>query len=131
MTLGSYLEALVSIERLPGVHDCVTLPADWALACGRPDPARRWRGAYRTDEEASVIIAQDGGLAALFALGMEDAGIPEVSVPPLAGDIGVIDLMGFEAGAIFTGRRWAFVPASRGLGFVSLDASAVRRAWRP
>lgn len=130
MMLGPYLEELLGARRQAGIHDCCTLPANWAIACGRPDPMQRWRGTYLTDEEAERMIGDAGDLAMLFDVGMDDAGIREVSDPE-CGDIGVVELLGHQAGAIFTGRRWAFVPATRGLGFVSLDPGAVLRLWRP
>lgn len=130
MMLGEYLEKLLGAQRQSGIHDCCTFPANWAIACGRADPMQLWRGVYSTDEEAEAIIAEAGDLSLLFAIGMDEAGIREVSDPE-TGDIGVIDLLGYQAGAIFTGRRWAFVPASRGIGFVSIDSSSIIRIWRP
>jgi len=89
-----------------------------------------WRGQYTTDVEAEEIIADAGGLAGLFATGMSLAGIPRTYDDPQEGDIAVISIDGEEAGAIFTGRRWAFVP-ERGWGAVSLDPSAILVRWRP
>lgn len=128
--LGEWLAAQGGRRREPGVWDCCAMPAEWAIECGRPDPMALWRGTYATDEEAEERIAEAGGLAALFAIGMDDAGIREVADPEM-GDIGVISLGAHEAGALFTGRRWAFVPLGRGLTFSSLDLSSVLRVWRP
>lgn len=146
MTLGEYLEAAGHRRREAGVHDCCTFPADWAVLCGHADPMAKWRGTYATDEAAEELIAQAadsimgeslgrGGLEVLFADGMREAGIPEIydgrpGPDFLAGDIGVVNLAGNEAGAIFTGKRWAFVP-DRGIAFASLDAECITRAWRP
>ena len=130
MTLSEYLHGLTGQKRIAGKHDCCTFPANWAIACGRPDPMKQWRGAYATDVEAEEIVADAGGLAGLFEMGMTAAGIPPVDGDPQEGDIAVITLLGEEAGAIFTGKRWAFVP-ERGLGFVSLDREHVACIWRP
>jgi hypothetical protein len=129
MSLAEYLRSLEDRKRQAGIHDCVTLCADWAVSCGRADPMEPWRGAYFSEVEAEELIADAGGLRALFATGMEAAGIPSADGPQ-SGDIGVVSLMGEEAGAIFTGKRWVFVP-ERGLGFVSLDAECIVGLWRP
>ncbi|KQX18425.1 MULTISPECIES: DUF6950 family protein [unclassified Sphingomonas] len=128
--LGEWLSEQGARRREPGIWDCCAMPAEWAVACGRPDPMARWRGTYGTDAEAEERITEAGGLTALFAMGMEDAGIREVS-DPQAGDIGVIMIGGEEAGAVFTGRRWAFVPGGRGLAIGSVDPASIIRIWRP
>lgn len=150
MTLGEYLEQCGHRRRQEGVHDCCTFPAGWAMLCGHSDPMAKWRGEYSTEAEAEDFMARAarrgeglgrGGLEMLFAEGMWDAGIPEIDIgPQLApggpvegievGDIGLLSLAGNEAGGIFTGKRWAFVP-DRGMGFVSLDRDCIVRAWRP
>jgi hypothetical protein len=147
LTLGEYLEAAGHRRRSEGVHDCCTFPSDWAVLLGNPDPMAKWRGTYSTDQEAEELIAAAadageglgrGGLEMLFAEGMWEAGIPEIDygpehtirTDPQAGDIGVLNLAGNEAGGIYTGKRWAFVP-DRGIGFVSLDLDCIARAWRP
>lgn len=149
-TLGEYLQQGGAQRRTAGVWDCCTFPANWAVLCGRADPMAKWRDTYTTEEEAEAIIAQAadsgaglcrGGLESLFFEGMWEAGIPEIDIGPqlapgapveglVAGDIAVLNIGGEEAGGIFTGRRWAFVP-DRGLGFVSLDRDCLARVWRP
>lgn len=137
--LGEYLQRAGSGRRQEGVHDCCTFPCDWVVLCGWPDPMAKWRGTYGSEVEADALIAQAaeygetvgmGGLLALFVDGFSEAGLPEVTGPFEAGDVGVVTLWGLEAGAIFTGKRWAFVPP-RGLGCVSLDDECIVRAWRP
>lgn len=128
--LGEWLAAQAGRRREAGVWDCCCMPAEWAIECGHPDPMARGRGTYASDEEAEERIAEAGGLSNLFAMAMEDAGIREVSEPE-AGDIGVIRIGDEEAGAIFTGRRWAFVPKGRGFAFSSIDPALVVRIWRP
>lgn len=149
MTLGDYLEQCGHLRRQAGVHDCCTFPAGWAMLCGHSDPMAKWRGEYSTEAEAEDFMARAaargeglgrGGLEMLFAEGMWDAGIPEIdgsrnsggdTPPPFEpGDIGLLVLAGNEAGGIYTGKRWAFVP-DRGMGFVSLDRECIARAWRP
>jgi hypothetical protein len=127
--LGHYLREAGCKRRQAGVHDCCTFPADWALRCGRADPMARWRGAYASEAAVEALIFDAGGLAALFAAGMRTAGIPEVD-EPAAGDIGVVSLLGQEAGAIFSGRRWMFV-GEAGIAGASLERELVTRIWRP
>lgn len=137
--LGDYLEAAGGRRREAGAHDCCTFPCDWAVLCGHADPMARWRGTYSTDVEAEHLIGDAaragegigrGGLEMLFAEGMWSAGVPEIDAPFEAGDIAVVRFGDEEAGAIYTGKRWAFVP-ERGIGFVSLDRDNIVRAWRP
>ncbi len=128
MTLAEYLLGLGGSARVAGKHDCCTFPANWAIACGGPDPMALWRGTYATEAEGEALISEAGGLAALFARGMEAADLVEVERPE-EGDIGVVSLLGEEAGAIFTGKRWAFV-ADRGIACASLPREAVLKCWR-
>lgn len=87
-----------------------------------------WRGAYDSEAEAEALIFDAGGLVALFSEGMTSAGIPETDEPAI-GDIAVVSLLGLEAGAIFTGKRWAFA-AERGIACSSLDPAAILKCWR-
>lgn len=126
--LGEWLVPFGSARREAGVHDCVTFPAAWATANGWPDPLSDWRGAYDTEESALELIRDAGGLAIICDAGMSQAGIPKRYGEPEVGDIGVLALGEHEAGAIFTGRRWAFV-AERGLAFASVEPDCVLRKW--
>lgn len=128
--LGRFLQAGATRERVPGVWDCAAFVAEWVVACGHSDPMDAWRGTYDTEQGGEGIAERAGGLTAVFAQGMEAAGVPPVSAPWRAGDAAVVSILGREAGAIFTGRRWSFV-AIRGLAFASLDAECVLRVWRP
>lgn len=125
--LGAFLLAAGSRKRIAGVWDCCCLPCDWAIENGWPDPMAEWRGAYSTEEEGEALISDAGGLVTLFERGMGQAGLPRIA-EPRAGDVGVICLHDVEAGAIFTGKRWAVV-ADRGLGFGSVAPEAVLAVW--
>lgn len=129
MDLGDFLLAQGGKRRVSGEHDCCTFPAAWAFANEWTDPMSRWRGAYASEDEAQAFINDAGGLSELFARGMADAGIPSADLPYQEGDIGIVRIGDEEAGAIFTGRRWAFV-TTRGLGMASVDEHAIAAAWR-
>ena len=126
--LGQFLQAGARRARQPAVWDCCAFPAAWALElCGR-DPMAAWRTAYDT-ESGGERIAEQHGLANLFADGFGGIGWREIDPGHWQpGDVAVIDIMGRQAGAIFTGPRWAFV-AARGLAFAHLDDECVLRAW--
>lgn len=132
MKLGAFLALAGARHRIDGEWDCATFPADWAVACGWPDPMARWRGTYSCEEEAISLIAEHGSLAAMFGVGCAKAGIPVVDADNdwRGGDVGVLTVLGHEAGAIFTGKRWALV-APRGLAFASIDPADVCHVWRP
>lgn len=122
MTLGEYLTNAARKKHVYSVHDCCTFPADWAVLNGWPDPMADWRAGY-----IDASPAHDG-LLSLFTTGMDGAGIPRTT-DAVEGDVGVINVFGHEAGAVFTGKRWALV-APRGMAFTTADPSIVQRIWR-
>lgn len=128
MNLGDYLLTLQNNRREPGVHDCATVPADWCIALGLPDPIMAWRGSYDTEEGAQEIISDAGGLDAIFAAGFASAGVAAREGDPQEGDVGVIRMAGHEASSVFTGRRWVFVGA-RGIGFATISPEHVVAVW--
>lgn len=146
MTLGDYLLSCGGKVRVASRYDCCTFPADWAIARGHPDPMRAWRRLYTSEAEAEAIIFDGGGLATLFAIGMWEAGVPEIDPFPRLGvgnlgphkipgdlregDIGVLEIAGDGAGAIYTGKRWALA-APRGIVCASIERECVLRVWRP
>lgn len=122
VTLGEYLTEAARRKYAIGTWDCAVFPADWVMNNGHPDPLADWRGQYATDDFG------EAGLIDLFADGADAAGLAATDVPR-EGDVGIISLLGRQAGAIFTGRRWAVV-AQRGLACASLSPDCVLRAWR-
>lgn len=133
MELGDFLKRELSNG---SPWNCSTLPADWAVARGHPDFAAEWRDIVDATEcEATPRAA--GGLLTLWERGIGD-GLPFVraggGVPSFmwleAGDIAVVAALGLEAGAIWTGERWA-VRAARGLHFIDWRSVSVLKAWRP
>lgn len=128
MTLAEYLRALGTKRRIPGQHDCATLPCDWTVLRGFADPMTEWRDGYSTEAEIETLTEGAGGLLQLFERGYSAAGIPERTGPPLAGDVGVICIAGEQAGSVFTGERWTFV-GERGIGFAKIAPEAVLKVW--
>lgn len=122
VTLGEYLAAAARRKYALGTWDCAVFPADWVVMNGYPDPLAEWRGQYATDDVG------ESGLIDLFADGADAAGLIGTD-EPREGDVGVISMLGQQAGGIFTGRRWAVV-APRGLACTSLEAECVLKAWR-
>jgi hypothetical protein len=125
MTLGEFLADAACRPYALGIWDCVTFPAAWAMANGHDDPLGDWRGGYVTEDVADA----ETGMFDLFAEQAEAAGLIRTEMP-VEGDIGVVSLFGRQAGAIFTGRRWAMLAPPRGLAFASLDAGSVLGVWR-
>lgn len=123
MTLGDFLRAAA---RDQGPWNCSTFPADWCIALGHPDFAAEWRDI--TEEAECQAVAAGGKLLELWERGIARR-IPNVS-DFLSGDIGVLSRAGVEAGAIYTGERWA-VRSDRGLAFLMLPTTAILKAWRP
>lgn len=131
MTLGDFLAAARN-ER--GPWNCSTFPADWCVSLGLPDFAAKWRAVIDPAECEEVA---GGDLVALWEEGIGDA-LPQADLPYQAGDIGVIRIAGqlaggapavIEAGAVFTGDKWA-VRKERGLSLARLPDSVIAKAWR-
>lgn len=123
--LGEFLKAQCANG---GDWNCSTLAADWAIARGHPDFAAEWR-TITDPADCETAPAEAGGLLALWERGIGD-GLPVVTGELVAGDIAVVGLGHLEAGAIWTGERWA-MRATRGLHFVGPQMVSVIKAWRP
>lgn len=122
--LGEFLKARCGAR---GPWNCSTMPADWCVALGHPDFAADWRDVVDPGE-CCAVPAEAGGLIALWDRGIGD-GLRVVDDPD-AGDIAVVEAMGIEAGAIFTGERWA-IEGPRGLHFLAPGQLRVVKVWRP
>ena len=125
MTLGDFLRVAAE-DRSP--WNCSTMAADWCIALGHPDFAAAWRG-VTAPADCEAAPADVGGLVILWDRDIGEA-LPEAVAPFEAGDIGVIAAHGFEAGAIFTGAKWA-VKTPRGLSLATLPDHCIAKAWRP
>jgi hypothetical protein len=92
----------------PGVTDCCLALADWAIACGHPDPAAHLRGAYDTEEGFRAIIEAAGSVVALVGSCASHIGLQPLE-EPMRGAIGVIGSpsnIHRQFGAIHDGARW-------------------------
>jgi len=125
MSLGEFLRHRAT-ESAP--WNCSTLPADWCVHLGHPDFAAAWRGIVdRVDGEDCTAAA--GGLVNLWERGLSGA-LPEVLDDLSPGDVAVVRVFNFEAGAIWTGQRWA-LKTKHGLHFAAADQVELIMAWRP
>lgn len=125
MTLGEFL----NLQRRPAsAWNCSTMPADWCMALGYPDFAADWRETINPNV-CDAAAADAGGLLVLWDAGIGDS-LRVVADEPDAGDIAVIEAMGAQAGAIFTGDRWA-LRGQRVLHFLASEQVRVIKAWRP
>lgn len=125
--LGPWLLEQGTTRRKFSAFDCCTLPADWAVANGWSDPMQDYRGAYQTHEEAEAVVAEAGGLLALFEAGFARIGMPRGASAHL-GNIGLIMFGDLATGAICTGEKWAFV-GNRGLGFCAVPRDNIKAIW--
>lgn len=110
----------------PAAWNCSTIAADWCMELGHPDFAAAWRDTIALD--ACDAATRDTGLVALWDAGIGD-GLRVVGDPD-AGDIAVVEAMGIEAGAIFTGERWV-LRGPRGLHWLGQRQVRLLKAWRP
>ncbi|BEV00066.1 DUF6950 family protein [Novosphingobium olei] len=119
--LGEFLQEVAHRRREIGVWDCCTFPAAWLMWRGLPDPMADFRGTYDGNDEATDLVEA-------FEIAASSVGLVGVN-DPREGDIGVVSVLGHQAGAIFTGKRWALV-ADRGLAFASVERECVWKVWR-
>lgn len=123
MMLGEYLDLAARTRWKAGEHDCSAWPARWA---GISIPR------YATDEQGEQLIRAAGGLLPLWRQCIGGA-LPEVDAPR-TGDVGIIEAIGqagpVQVGAIFTGRRWAFL-SPKGLACASAIPVAIWRVQCP
>jgi len=100
------------------------MPADWCMALGHPDYAAAWRGI--TDPHACEATTEHVSLLSLWEQGIGNA-LPAIEqLEP--GDIAVVALGPLEAGAIWTGERFAI---RTGTGLHFSNAPRLLKAWRP
>lgn len=133
--LGDYLDIVArepwNYGDKPGVkRDCCTLPADWCVFVGYPDPMAFIRDDYASEAEALDLVKQHG-LLRLARRGFESIGLKRTK-QCLSGDVAVLRrpmVDGSEAVcAIRSGDRWVMLH-ERGL-IVDGEAGDVMRAWR-
>lgn len=122
MTLGEFLRDQNG-RRDP--WNCSTLAADWCVALGYPDFAAAWRGVTDPVDCAAVVA---GELLSLWDEGIGD-GLPVVDEPD-AGDIAVVSAFGQEAGAVYTGGKWA-LRGERCMHYLAPGQVRVVQIWRP
>lgn len=120
-------EFLAEAARDRGAWNCSTMPADWAIAKGWPDFAAPWRD-ITDDAECETVAGQAGGLVELWREGIGDA-LPVAQEPYEPGDIAVLHLHKAEAGAIWTGERWA-LKGKRSIVIARVAPENVVAAWR-
>lgn len=116
--LDAYLAAAPGTPWEPGSHDCSAWPARWA-GVSWPD--------YDSEPAGKAIVEACGGLVAAWERWIGDR--LSRTAEPSPGDIGVIPVLdragkSTQVGAIFTGKRWAFVVPS-GLACASAEPLAV------
>ncbi len=89
MTLADYLTSLTRRRWRPGVLDCGVFLADWAVACGRPDPIADVRGSYDSEREFMRILRREGGFMASCATRLARIGAV-ATTSPMAGDFAIV-----------------------------------------
>lgn len=107
-----------------GRHDCVLAVCDHIKRETGIDPARPWRGAYGSAEEAAAVLAPFGGVLGIMRHGMAAAGFregePEDNSPV------VVRVGGAEVAGIKRGRLVEMVgPRGRVLARVPVLAAWV------
>lgn len=107
-----------------GRQDCCIFVADWVTRLTGKDPAAEWRGQYKTEHGAALIINRNGGIMA-FA----DAVFGNACDVKLArrGDVVCVDTPTGLALGVCAGRD-VFAPGASGL--VVIPTLESLGAWR-
>jgi hypothetical protein len=131
VTLADYLARATRTPFAWGGLNCLTFPADWALARRGVDLADGFRGRVKTELGAHRFLKRQGGLLAFASARAQACGL-EPTDCAVSGDVGVVEAVGANgarvaAGAICTGRRWALMAA--GVGVIVSDMTPLA-AWR-
>lgn len=131
--VGAYLYDAASRRWRWGLWDCCRFVDEWVCLNGRRSPMETLGIRYDSELSAVRRIQEGEGLAALWSLGMQAVGVPEVDPRDdlQAGDVGVIERptacgVG-EATAIWTGDKWATL-ALRG---IECGPAEDVKVWRP
>lgn len=126
MNIGEYIKEAASKPWQWGVHDCCTFAGDWMQIKTGVDPVAHWRGRYDDEQGAIDFIVKAGGIEVLWAQGLE--GLAECTDDPVMGDVGIIETLGGHIGAIYMGKRWAFL-SERGVHHIHIDDYQIVKAW--
>ena len=129
--LNAHIEKHLNLPQIWGEIDCCLFPCDWILlACG-VDPAKDFRGKYKTKTGANKAIKEFAGdLMGLAEKITKDLGMEETPIlKARRGDIAIVPGNGADAMGIIdmTGRQVA-VQGKLGLGFIVIEKSI--KAWR-
>lgn len=126
-SLARYLRDAAARRFALGSADCVTLVADWIVACRGVDPMAHCRG-YRGEGEASALLWRWGGLVRAVGEGLRHNGF-RLTRDPQPGDVAVIAFGRVTVCAIRTPRGWA-MRLDDGLARIPADRVRVVAAWR-
>lgn len=133
--LDDFLEAAMARPFDWGADDCILFPADWVRLRIGSDPARQYRGSYRSAGGAEKIIRRAGGLETLAELGLASAGWTR-SQGVRRGQVGLLPALAETThgvrpsivGGICLGGGWW---ASRSRDGVTLGQAQPVICWRP
>lgn len=100
-SLESYITRTMDEPFVWGECDCTLWVANWWVARHGEDPAAHYRGEYSTRDGAEWLTRR--GLIETIDECVRDFRKDEAE----RGDIGVIEVIGRELAAIFTGSHWA------------------------
>lgn len=122
--LEQFLDDMARRPFADGTADCILTVADWIVLNGRPDPAKSYRGRYRTALGRERIVRREGGMLAVMDAGAARAGL-ESTESPLRGDVGLVRMSDRTVAAVCLNRLWA----AKGPGVV-VGPAEVLKAWR-
>lgn len=104
--LATYLRRGASTPFVWGSCDCCTWACGWIAERRGADPAKPYRGRYRTAIGAARQYARTGGLEATVRAAMATSGLSETKELK-AGDVGLINMSPNPVLAIKTETGWA------------------------
>jgi len=126
--LRTFLEARENTPFDWATHNCCLFAADWVLELTGTDPAKKYRDAVKTEEQAGAFLAKKGGVLGLTKRTAKARGWEEVPRHyAQRGDLVLFDGPQGKTLGICTGPTFA-APAPEGLTYTEM--SHALRAWR-
>lgn len=120
--LNAYAEKAKARKFRPGSHDCALFAAGWVKLATGSDPAKGWRGQYRSLRRGQALL-EEAGLEDHVALAASL--LPEVA-PAFAqiGDIALVD--GLALGVVNGERIWVLQKS----GIATVPLNRATRVFR-
>lgn len=114
-----------------GEFDCCLFACRAIHALTGYDPGELYRGRYGNEEEARVLLKQEGGVEGIAEKITALKGFAEIGkLFAQRGDIGLAEIRGHQSLGVCDGARFAFASDPAGLLYIAPKSSLITKAWK-